>query len=328
MSPEIGSNMDYTVEIIRHADKGKGTLFPPEFKTHIKDLQRSLFHSKRVNKNLELEQGFSTKFINTLESDGLSRDEAKTVLQTIYGNERLFGLMFKDANLPLTIDGLRRSIALGNSQFEMIKEKLLKIGGKHAVIASFVNRKSNRNSLTGLLAIQQIKNRLDAFNKTLETSERINIKIHERGLKAEEARVVALGLADLPDATWKKYEESRKPKEEGGEGLSVYESVRRMIKELRGKTDHLSETPEQGAERYKQFVLHMFEVLKEDYRDESAVVRVAMAIGHSGPLLERKDIFLSSNGVKELKENYGVDYCEKFFYRNDGSLERTEITKI
>lgn len=325
------------VQIIRHADKGVGSVFSNFFTTEMKKkLQKSLFHSKinEQNKDTELQKLFFKAFVNQLKEDGLDSDEAETVLKTIYGNERLFGLMFnkkngekEKTNLPLTKEGLKRSIALGDSQFEMMEKKLKESGGHQAVLVSFINRKSDRNSLTGLLAIQQIKNCLAAFNQGVESSKQIDINIHEHGLKAGEGRTIAAALADLPDATWKRYEDLRNPASEGGRNLTIHESVRLMIGELKGKKDYNSETPEEGAKRYKKFVEYMFSVLKEDYKDESAVVRVAMAIGHSGPLAEIKDEYLKYQNIQE-EEYYEVNYCEQFYFDEKGHLLETKATVI
>ncbi|MBI2551912.1 hypothetical protein HYW17_01260 [Candidatus Uhrbacteria bacterium] len=202
---------------------------------------------------------------------------------------------------PLKLDGIQRSLRLGDALFESLP--------KQSVFVSIDSGK-DRAQLTRALATARIAQREARDKKEHgEGAKRVDM------LQVDEEELVKL-MADSSDKTWTPFAEMM-----ARDGISEAEAVARWLNEMNRivpRTDPAIH-PAESAQRYRQVVRTLREKITSD-----TVPVVLFGAGHSGALGQIRYEKLGREAIAEDAPKF----CEMFTFDKDGNLVETQGVEV
>ncbi len=223
----------------------------------------------------------------------LPAEESNLVL-TVLKNE--FPAMEKT---PLRLDGLARSIRLGDELFERLPERTVLVS---------INSGKDRARLTNALTTARIAQRETQYNNTHSDDKR-QIDI----LQVEAEEITSL-LADTDDITWPPYAEMIRK-----DGISEFEAIARWLNDMNSaSSSEIEGHPREAAERYRKLITDIREKITSD-----KVPVVLFGVGHSGSLGQ----VVYENTAQSVTAEDVPNFCEMFTFSSDGKmLDRNKVS--
>ncbi|OGL65646.1 hypothetical protein A3B21_03225 [Candidatus Uhrbacteria bacterium RIFCSPLOWO2_01_FULL_47_24] len=203
---------------------------------------------------------------------------------------------------PLKLEGIKRSLRLGDALFEKLPER--------SVLVSIDSGK-DRAQLTRALATARIAQREAQYNKEHgKDAKRVDM------LQVDEKELVKL-MADSSDKTWTPFAEMMTR-----DGISEAEAVARWLNEMNRMVPRTDPAihPEESAQRYRQAVRTLRERITSD-----KVPVVLFGAGHSGALGQ---IRYEKLGVRPATAEDAPKFCEMFMFDAEGNLVKTEGVEV
>lgn len=198
---------------------------------------------------------------------------------------------------PLKLDGIERSLRLGDALFEQLPPRSIFVS---------IDSGKDRAQLTRALATARIAQR-EAQDRARDekTAKRVDM------LHVEEGDLVKL-VADASDKTWTPYGEMMVK-----EGISEAEAVARWLNDMNNPEAQIDPAihPKESAVRYRQLV----RMLREQITSDQVPVTVFGA-GHSGALGQIRYEQLG----RDATSGDAPKFCEMFSFDKDGNLIETK----
>ena len=203
---------------------------------------------------------------------------------------------------PLKLDGIKRSLNLGDEVFAMLPDDCVVV---------VMDSGKDRAQLTRALAVERIY-QLESNHNRENPKEKKRIDM----LQVEEGEITAL-LKDSDDSTWRPYGDMRDK-----EGISESEALFRWLNDMNKPDSGVDPkvAPQESARRYRLLVEMMH---KEGVGITSDKPVVLFGVGHGGSLGQAK---YEDIGVRDASET--PQFCEMFRFGKDGKLEGTKHVEI
>ena len=225
--------------------------------------------------------------------NALPADEAELIL-SVLKNE------FSDMKeiIPLKLDGLERSLRLGDSVYEDLPPRSVLIA---------LDSGKDRAELTRALAVARIAQQ----EKQQRGENKKRVDILSTGAK----ELTSL-LADSDPSTWGPYAQMMQD-----EGISEEEAIVRWLKDMNKIESGVDPVkhPKESVERYQK----LLQILQASVTSKQVPV-VILGIGHSGPLGQMK---YEKQG-KEISSQETPKFCEMFTLNKEGELVSTKQVGI
>jgi hypothetical protein len=212
--------------------------------------------------------------------------EDRQIAESVYKND-FTGLEIS----PLKIDGIKRSLALGQKIYNELPQKSIFLT---------LHSTSPRAELTTKLVLGKL-NSLEG-EKTIHLAE-VDIK-ELTGI-----------LKDASMETWTPYEQMMKEK-----GISEEEALAKWMNDMQ-KTTNISSSihPSEAANRYRKAIAE----IRKRITSENTLI-FFMGVGHSGALGQIK----MENGFQEAGKDDSPQFCEVFKFNDNGEFIGSEKTEI
>lgn len=225
----------------------------------------------------------------------LSQNEANLVMAVLQAE-------FSDwKETPLKLDGLVRSLRLGDKLFDNLPQ---------SGILVITDSGKERAQLTRTLVAARIAQ--------LETQDQ-----NRRGIEAKridmlhvDAKEITSMLADSSDKTWAFYAEMIEK-----EGISESEAIAQWLNDMNQPDVNVPENihPKESADRYRSLV----KVLRSRITSNQAPI-ILFGVGHSGSLGQIRQESL----VRPLTAQDSPEFCEMFKFDEHGNLVDSERIEI
>lgn len=223
----------------------------------------------------------------------LPKDEATLILSVLQNEEPDM------KETPLKLEGLERSLRLGDRVFSLLPERAV------LVVADSGKERARltRELVTGRIAQQE-----ERFNQKHPDARRRIDMLH---LDGEE---IARLMQDSHDGTWGPYADAIK------EGISESEALSMWLQDMNKPNADVpaEQHPKESSERYRQAL----SMLREKVTSEKVPV-VYLGIGHSGSLGQMKYEKLGDVSPEEIPQ-----FCELYILDEDGEYIRSEGVEL
>lgn len=201
---------------------------------------------------------------------------------------------------PLKMEGLVRSVRLGDKLYEMAAPR--------QVIIS-INSGKDRAELTGAIATRRVSQR--ESNKKNEEKKRIDM------LQIESEELIAL-LKDADDSTWGLYGDMIK-----NDGISEADAILRWLADMNKVDAGVSSDvhPHEASERYRKLIALVREKIQVGKdKQGNDIPLMLFGVGHSGSLGQiRHEDMGQANNPGDVPQ-----FCEMYQFDNNGKLLKTE----
>lgn len=246
----------------------------------------------------------------------ISFDELKAQLSEVVANRVMavlqheFPHLVEKGETPLKLDGIKRSLLLGENLFERLPDKCILI-----VIDSGIDRAK----LTRHLAVDRIAQLESQYNKGVAKSEQKRIDI----LEIEEADLLEL-IAYGDTKSWAPY----KAKIESKELTSAQAVLQWLVDMNKAETSEEFRLPVvEGAKKYRKLIEQIFQRITggQDRQNNGEPVPIVLfAVGHNESLGQ----IMYEREREKMQPEQIATFCEHYRFDQEGNLIDTQKVSL